>query len=531
MTTSAATPLGIGGLPPGTDALRPGACYGLACAPHPPPALLLGLVRAAAGAKRPVLVLCADPAALAAELAGQGIEIRRAQQRGSLRWLQWRADAVARGQRAGALQLFDELDHYGCADGALVVVWGLHGLPPSASAAACAAWARARRASLLLVADGADEAAVAARAALDGDATMNAGTGAGEAPWTLRLRHWNGAAGRPGPALPAQKLKLGDDGALTVILDDAAERARWVQVAATAADRTHVLLTERAADGRDDWPADWTIVADGAALETAAAGAQAACCVLDYADLQAQAALVRRVYRLRQQAGRALKIVVRACGLRLRHGQIQLLLALGADAVVDRGATPAALVERVAALQGRIYERPLDVDIERTIAAAMPLRGGYLPLPAFVDEVERAMHTVVGDDSVLVRLVPLPDLPLVDALRYCRPRRPGDCFSADEREAYLFLPGCATAEIEGVLERIFTRVPGDLFLGYLLQTGAGPIGEAMRALRARAAAQPPLDLSDALLRIPLRQEAEPLAAAVPAPRTVHAAPRRTGSAA
>ncbi|WP_161628895.1 BcsE family c-di-GMP-binding protein [Solimonas flava] len=526
MTAPAATPLGIAGLPPAAGALRPGACYGFACDPHPPSALLLGLVRAAAGAKRPVLVLCAEPAALAAELAGQGIEIRRAHQRGSLRWLQWQADAVARGNRAGPLQLFDELDHYGCADGTLVVVWGLHSLPSSASAADCAAWARARRASLLLVADGVDEAA-AARAALDGDAVMRAG----DEQWVLRLSRWNSPAGHPEPALPEQKLKLGDDGALTVILDDAAERARWMQVATTAADRTHVFITERAADGHGAWPADWTLVDDGAALEAAAAGAQAACCILDYADLQAQAALARRVHRLREQAGRALKIVVRACGLRLRHGQIQLLLALGANAVVDGGAAPAMLVERVAALQGRIYERPLELDVEQALAAAMPLRGGYLPLPAFADEVEHAMRTVVGDDSVLVRLVPLPDLPLVDALRYCQPRRPGDCFSADEREAYLFLPGCPATEIEAVLERIFTRAPGDLFLGYLLQVGAGPIGEAMRSLRARAAAQPPVDFSAALLRIPLRQEAEPAPVEAPVPRTVHAAPRRAGGAA
>lgn len=44
---------------------------------------------------------------------------------------------------------------------------------------------------------------------------------AGDGQWVLRLSRWNAAAGRPEPKLPEQRLKLGDDGALTVILDAA----------------------------------------------------------------------------------------------------------------------------------------------------------------------------------------------------------------------------------------------------------------------------------------------------------------------
>lgn len=500
MSQTAGAQLGIPGLPTPVGALAGGQLYSLSVAdPVANAALLVGLVRGAVSAKRPLALLCEAPARVAQDLGDAGLDVRRLHQRRQLRLFAL-ADAQTLLSRVGPAQLLDEVDHFGFGAGSLVVVVpadAAFSWEPGALARFVSiyqGWARVQDATMLFVFStgelpvGRAEAiasavpqAVAGLAHLHRDEAQT---------WIWETRHWHRAESA---ARHVQRLQRGGDGGLMPVPDALAELEAWTRTAASAPDRERVYATEIAAEGRRDWPPEWVIAHDGQHLEDLSAGAVAATCLIDAADIQQFQNLARRVHRLRRRAGRALKIIVRESGTRLRYGQTHVLLSLGATAVLNADLRRAAVLEQLAAMSGRLYVGQIPADFDAAFAAAMPpLLSGYQPVPDFTVALHRGLERArsSGLQCVLLRCFVSDELPIIEALRVCRPVRPGDVCTADAQSVYLFLDACAPPDVDAALQRIMRRPVAQWSSGQLRFVGFDAMRAELTDLERRHAETP-----------------------------------------
>jgi cellulose biosynthesis protein BcsE len=236
----------------------------------------------------------------------------------------------------------------------------------------------------------------------------------------------------------------------------------------------------------------------------------AATCLLDLSDLQQFRALARLVYRLRRQRGRGLKILVREQGLRLRQGQANLLLALGANGILTAQTGSAALAARLEQASSEIFIRPIFDDFESAFISAMPPAvAGYQAPPRFVtlarDATRRARSG--GLDCALVRFFLLPNVTPLEALQQLRILRPGDLCTADEQSVYLFLFACWQEDVDRAVENILRRPVEQLFEGQIRSVAAEAVLAELADLSVRTAQQPARNLTVALAAVPLESPA------------------------
>lgn len=522
--------LGIEALPAPHGRLQAGRVHALTLPPALVQTVLLGVARQAVAARRKLVLLVDDPARLAAALVGEGVEVARLHQRGQLRLFAWQA--VADVRRVGAAQWLDELDHFGVAEQATVVVCPAGRLfqgnrrALTRGAQLYAGWARLRRAALLwlfpaetLEADpGAELQHLAAPLAQCARITP----GGGEWIWELRP----GRAPLPPELVRVHRLRQSAEGRLVALEDDARVHAHWASRVAAAPDRDQVFCTAPAAGGLAATPPRWQVLPQAQDVERATAAATAAICVLDLSDLQAFRGLAHLVQRMRARNGRGLRVLVRECGVRLRQGQQQLLLALGANAIVPRDLESAQLPAWIESGAGEVFMRPLFNDFESAFVGALPpAEGGYQPVAEFTQLARRSTERARagGLDCALLRFFVPAALPPVEALRHVRPVRPGDLCTADDVSVYLFLFGCWQEDIEAALERILRRGAEQLFDGQIRSVAAEAILAELDDLAHRHAARPLRDYRN-FLRAALTEAAPEVQA--PAPETTDA--RRSG---
>ncbi|PTB17809.1 cellulose biosynthesis protein BcsE [Trinickia symbiotica] len=226
-----------------------------------------------------------------------------------------------------------------------------------------------------------------------------------------------------------------------------------------ARDEMRVVAT-RAVVASESWvPPQWEVVADPAAAVAACAGAQAATVLLDYRDRSMLEPLCAAVHRLRRDCGRALKIVVVERREALRHQYELLLLSLGANLIVGRDLPFSRMQSLLRSLHGQLDTRPIAADYRAALAAALTDNvRGYLPVAAFCERIEAvlARGAVLDLPHVLAKVMLLPDVAHMQALRHCAPRRAGDVLTADSAHLYVFLFACRLPDADTALQRIFT---------------------------------------------------------------------------
>jgi cellulose biosynthesis protein BcsE len=317
-------------------------------------------------------------------------------------------------------------------------------------------------------------------------------------------------AGRALATGETRALRYTEDGRLSVAPEVSDGQAQ--AMLRLARDESRVVAT-RAVVARESWvPPEWDIVEDQQAAVAACTGALAATVLLDYRDRSTLEALCSAVHTLRRECGRALKIVIVERREALRHQYELLLLSLGANLIIGRELPFSRVQSLLRSLQGQLDTRPVAVDYQAALAAALTddVRG-YLPVAAYCERVKAvlARGAVLDLPHVLAKITLLPDVAHVDALKQCAPRRTGDIVTADAANLYVFLFACRLPDADIALSHIFTA-PVDHLSDRVVYLAEGSIEREIQALAETNRRTPIPDYSDVFPAAPAR---EPMRAA------------------
>lgn len=278
--------------------------------------------------------------------------------------------------------------------------------------------------------------------------------------FSWQISHWQGASRTV--CADIYPLERNAAGALT--LPQAQHPAEPAQPA-DAADLDTVLTTHACLSGFAPPSDDWQLFDDTEALLAAALQAVGATVLLDTASLKREA-LGPTVHKLRLGCGSRLKIVVRELGnRRLRQSEEQVLLRLGANAVLPAEMRFASVVGVVRALRQAVFRQSSNMGVDALRDAGRPLDDrGYLPPPRFVEAVSRTVERsrTVNIGNVLIRLTPAAGATPLDLLKLGRFQRSGDLCTADRQSAYLFLFGCRPSDADAALNHMFRMAIGEV---------------------------------------------------------------------
>ena len=256
-------------------------------------------------------------------------------------------------------------------------------------------------------------------------------------------------------------LQVGRDGFLQC--DESAGSAAANRM---ATDADAVIVQRSALSGSGGAPTHWTVCDTLAAVLDAAADAQAATVILTFERTTPQDLLMQTVYRLRQQSGRRLKIIVRELHVRLRYNEEALIARLGANLIVPMEVSYARFLSMMEILQSQLYDASLPPTYEHARVEGLPQQeAGYLAPQVFAESVTRTLARArsLAIDNVLVRLTLGSGLSALDAMRHCTVKRAGDIFTCDRKTVLVFLFACRENDATQTLERIFALPVGELF--------------------------------------------------------------------
>lgn len=494
--------VGIGGLPAELDHFLPRRLYGVTTS-HARLMLLYSAGSAAAALREGrsvTAVIGVPPADWLETLRGLGIDGEVELRRGRLHLYEASAEWERVLVELGGERLADELDHFGVMRGAHLIVvpadLALCWKDPSLAvkqARAYRQWCETRETSGLLVMSPAVPPAgalVALRGLADSFAGIAHFRGDG-ANFHWAVEHWRGLT----TTVVDQTFPIGFDGrGVPAVLP---ETGATGDDSRGAPDEGQVFATPEAVDDAGAVPQGWEVPAD---IAKALQQAVAATCVLGQGDRELRE-VARQVYEIRTHGGKALKIVVRVRGQRLRYNDELMLLRLGANIVVPSAAGFGALMTRLPPLRGKLYTRDLAADFdEAVLAAAPPAAGGY-QAPSLFSSVAAetlARAEAIGLQNAMVRLHLIQNVPHLDALRACRLKRPGDLVSADDSSLYLFLFACRESDIDATVDRVFGVPVAELFEGQTRYASSDVIRGALDELALRLRAAPMADFSSQL---------------------------------
>jgi cellulose biosynthesis protein BcsE len=282
---------------------------------------------------------------------------------------------------------------------------------------------------------------------------------------------------------------------------DGSALALDAQLLLESSDVDRVMTVPVVAQTRFGPPAGWELFETVEALEAACRHAVAATVVLPYQGADDYAALAHRIHRLRRAHPRALKIIVRELGERLRHGQESVLLRLGANQVVYRDVSLSRLEQAVQESRERLYQRQPPADAQTLVDAIAPepVRG-YLPPQPFCATARRmlarALDAQLGHSLIRLRL--RGAVAHLDALAALRFERDGDLVTATGDEVAIFLFGCQQADAHGTLSRLLSVKAADLASDVSLVTMTIDLNMALESIAAQAHVNPPTDWTGAL---------------------------------
>lgn len=466
------------------------------------------------------------------ELGGEVAECLR---RGDLRIFEVRADE----HRGVCRRVLQELDYLGAAQGSLVVVEGVDRFVEQsetweADAAAWQQWAERTGCSVLWL------------------CPRRAGQAAHEAE-LLRMAHRFSGLARLRASGDEVRWDVyywfADEGLMvdkSFRLDTDGNGNWWVdqrdglrsQDAERAVDEDDVFIMRAALPGGRSIPAGWRVFETVEQMNVALSSAHAPTVVFHYDVGSPLDGIARSVFELRRLIGPYVKIVVKEVGGRLRHSHEQLLLSMGANLTVpgETGITRMASLLRT--IQGQAYSRVLPPGFEEAMASVVAVvRTGYLAPAEFAAEVSEVMERSrpLEVHNALVRLSLMPGLGMLETLRCCTMKRPGDLCTGDDESVYVFLFACEEQDIGTTLDRLFRLPVSVLFSGESRFLSADDIGDALAEFKLRAAGYAdhtaalaeksgatmlPAGAAQAALKAPVRQAFS----AVPSPLKLRATP-------
>lgn len=319
-----------------------------------------------------------------------------------------------------------------------------------------------------------------------------------------QINHWQGAPSVFKGELFA--LEMRPDGGLGE--PEAQTPAAREALTPQAEDQDRVLTTHACMSGNLPPFDDWLLYDDLPQLMEAARHAVAATILLDTASSKREA-LGQTIHRLRQRSGTQLKIIVREIGnRRLRQNEEQLLLRLGANAVLPAELRFASVVGIVRALRQAVYKAHSRLEQPDLHAASQPAADrGYVPPERFIEAVSATVQRsrAVNIGNVLIRLQPAQGASPLDLLKLGRFQRTGDLCTLDHDYAYLFLFACRPSDVDAALNHLFRMAIGEIAEAEVRSQDPESILLALSQLATRPGFAELPDLSDRFAQ-PERQE-------------------------
>lgn len=262
------------------------------------------------------------------------------------------------------------------------------------------------------------------------------------------------------------------------------------QAAERAVDEDDVFVMRAALPGGRSMPAGWRVFETVEQMNVALSSAHAPTVVFHYHVGSSLETIARSVFELRRLIGPYVKIVVKEAGGRLRHSHEQLLLNMGANLTIPGETGFARMTSLLKTIQGQAYSRVLPSGFEEAMASVVAVaRTGYLAPADFTgavaDVMERSRPLQVH--NALVRLSLTPGLGILETLRLCTMKRPGDLCTADDESVYVFLFACEEQDTGSTLDRLFRLPVSVLFSGESRFLSADDIAGALAEFGPRAA--------------------------------------------
>lgn len=209
----------------------------------------------------------------------------------------------------------------------------------------------------------------------------------------------------------------------------------------------------------DHTPAGWTVCTSATELKHACGRAVAATVVLSFERLEQIPELAQLIFRLRTDHPHLLRIIVRETGEALRRNGNLVVRRLGANAVLGRNQSFAALLELIHKLRDETYTQQPASDPAQLLKrlAPDPVRG-YLAPNTFADVVTQMIDRTSDTplEHVLIHMPLLDHVRPSTALAACQLRRNGDVITADASGVYLFLFACPAEDALDALASVFT---------------------------------------------------------------------------
>lgn len=209
----------------------------------------------------------------------------------------------------------------------------------------------------------------------------------------------------------------------------------------------------------------WRIAEDWQELVDAAQTAVRGTFVFALTENNELESLARTLYKLRQQRGLSISIVVREMKQVLRNQEVQLLLQCGAALVVSADTHLARFFGILENLKNQQSNQPLTHNLETAIAKIKaPDIKGIVSALEFTAYLKRVLvnASAVAAGGVLVTMRPAPALSVEQLMGQLRIDRQGDVACAAHGVVHLFLFGCHQDFIEIALQRVFSLPMQDI---------------------------------------------------------------------
>ncbi|BBI99545.1 hypothetical protein FGKAn22_12380 [Ferrigenium kumadai] len=261
------------------------------------------------------------------------------------------------------------------------------------------------------------------------------------------------------------------------------------EAAERAVDEDDVFVTRAALPGGRSAPDGWRVFETAEQMKEALSSARAPTVVINYSAGSPLEMLARLIFEVRRSIGPQIKIAVKEDGGRLRHSHEQLLLNLGANLVIPSETGFARMQSLLKSIQGQTFSGALPPDFEEAMTSVVAVeQAGYVAPANFMGAVSNVMERaqVLGIHNALVRLSLTPGLGILETLRYCIMKRPGDLCTADDESIYVFLFACEEQDIGATLDRLFRLPVSVLFTAESRFLSAEDITGALAEFNLRA---------------------------------------------
>lgn len=172
--------------------------------------------------------------------------------------------------------------------------------------------------------------------------------------------------------------------------------------------------------------------------------------------------LAKYIYKLRQVAGKNLKIIILEVNINLRLTEQSILRCLGANLILPSTIHINTLTNIISSTANLVFVGDLTADFYAVYdKESMPTKLGYLAPDSFTKELHKLAASSVkyGISSAFVILEIPSGIAAMDTIKYAKFNRYGDVFTVVDTAIYVYLYGCRDADVDTTLTFILGAEP------------------------------------------------------------------------